>query len=48
MSRVSVPESGEKIRLGAKSIATPTPTRAAATHPKSDDGRVASFVMMKP
>jgi hypothetical protein len=34
MSNVSVPEPGEKIRLGARIIAAPTPTRAAATTAK--------------
>jgi hypothetical protein len=31
MSSVSVPDPGEKNRLGARIIAAPTPTRAAAT-----------------
>jgi hypothetical protein len=31
MSNVSVPDPGEKIRLGARIIAAPTATRAAAT-----------------
>jgi hypothetical protein len=34
MSNVSVPDPGEKIRLGAKIIAAPTATRAAATSAK--------------
>jgi hypothetical protein len=49
MSSVSVPEPGEKNRRGAKSITTPTPTRAAATHGNSEgDGRVRSLVMIEP
>ena len=31
MSSVSVPDPGEKIRLGARNIVAPTATRAAAT-----------------
>jgi hypothetical protein len=34
MRSVSVPEPGEKIRLGARIITAPTPTRAAATTAK--------------
>jgi len=34
MSRVSVPDPGEKIRLGARIITAPTATRAAATSAK--------------
>lgn len=34
MSSVSVPDPGEKIRLGAKIITAPTATRAAATSAK--------------
>jgi hypothetical protein len=36
MSSVSVPDPGEKIRLGAKIIVNPTATRAAATIAKID------------
>jgi hypothetical protein len=34
MSNVSVPDPGEKIRLGARIITAPTATRAAATSAK--------------
>jgi hypothetical protein len=34
ISSVSVPDPGEKIRLGAKTITAPTATRAAATSAK--------------
>jgi hypothetical protein len=33
ISSVSVPDPGEKIRLGARIIAAPTATRATATSP---------------
>jgi hypothetical protein len=40
-----VPDSGLKNRPGARSIAAPTPTRAAATNAKiGDDVRVGSCV----
>jgi hypothetical protein len=49
MSSVAVPESGEKNRLGARSIAAPTPMRAAETHgSKEDDDRVLSRVTVEP
>jgi hypothetical protein len=49
MSSVSVPESGLKNLLGARSMTAPTPTRAAATHGNSeDDGLVLSLVIVEP
>jgi hypothetical protein len=49
MSSVSVPESGLKILLGARSMTAPTPTRATATHGNSErDGPALSLAMVEP